>query len=668
LVVAERDLGARWTATAWPFAAERGHERYGQQLSGAELVGEFLKYVGAEVIFGIPGGASLPLNDAFTRLHAADGVRYVLTAHEQGAAFEAEGYAAASGRVGFCTGTSGPGATNLVTGLADAYRDSRPVFAITGNTATTAEPEAFQAIDIVGITHGRATKASYRPERPELVQAALVRAYHTAVTGRPGSVLIDLPRDVQVGRAEMRRWEELLADFDWSAPAGDGTGLAEAARLLASAERPLIYAGHGVALAGAASELRELSHLLGAPVATTVHGLGLLAADDPLNLGMIGMHGTIPANLAPYLADVVVALGARFDDRVVGAKPEQFAPTARVVHVDVDAGQLNRVRAVDLAVHADAGVALRALLEHARRSPPVDRSGWLAELVEVGQAMPIQSYDVPDSDELSHEFVYGEMARQLAAAAVPDVVATFDVGTHQMKGAQWFPVSRPRSFVTSGGMGSMGCALPMAVGAALARPAATVVAAVGDGGFVMSSHELDTIGGYGVPVKVLLFDDAHLGMVTNWHGLFFGGRKLTSDRRRGRETAPADLVALRALGAELAGAPSVEDAVDALTGAVASLAASEGHQFALTAASYGIPAERVQTKEQLRAAVARAIGTPGPYLIHVVLPRPNQVYPLMQPGTSPQEIVWRESEPGSGVPVRARERFDYETRRLRPEG
>ncbi|HEY3111866.1 MAG TPA: thiamine pyrophosphate-dependent enzyme [Chloroflexota bacterium] len=667
MVVAERDLEARQALAERHFAAARGHERYGQALSGAELVGEFLKYVGADLIFGIPGGASLPLNDAFTRLHVEDGVRYVLTGHEQGAAFEAEGYAAASGRVGFCTGTSGPGATNLITGLADAYRDSRPVFAITGNTATTAEPEAFQAIDIVGITDGKATKLSCRPERPEQVQAALVRAYHAAVTGRPGAVLVDLPRDVQVGRAEMRPWEELLAELDWERPAGDRAGLAEAARLLASAERPLLYAGHGVALAGAASELRELSHRLGAPVATTVHGLGLMPADDPLNLGMLGMHGTIAANLAPYLADVVVALGARFDDRVVGARPAQFAPSARVVHVDVDARQLNRVRAVDLAVHADVGVALRSLLDELAAAPSLDRSGWLAQLDEVRRAMPIQSYDAPESDELSHEFVYTEMARQLRAAEAADVVATFDVGTHQMKGAQWFPVSRPRSFVTSGGMGSMGCALPMAVGAALARPAATVVASVGDGGFVMSSHELDTIGGYGIPVKVLLFDDAHLGMVTNWHGLFFGGRKLTSDRRRGRETAPADLVGLRALGAELAGALSVDDAVDALAGAVASLAADEGHQFALTAASYGIPAERVQTKAQLRAAVRRALAIPGPYLIHVVLPRQNQVYPLMQPGTSPQEIVWRESAPGSGVPVYARERFDYQGRRLRPE-
>jgi acetolactate synthase-1/2/3 large subunit len=215
-------------------------------------------------------------------------------------------------------------------------------------------------------------------------------------------------------------------------------------------------------------------------------------------------------------------------------------------------------------------------------------------------------------------------------------------------------------------MGSMGCALPMAVGAALARPDATVVAAVGDGGFVMSSHELDTIGGYRVPVKVLLFEDAHLGMVANWHGLFFSGRKLTSDRRRGRETAPADLAALRALGARLAAAPSVDDAVDALARAAAGLATGEGHQFALAAAAYGIPAERVQTKAQLAAAVARALATPGPYLIHAVLPRQNQVYPLMQPGTSPQDIVWRESEPGSGVPVHARERFDYQAGRRRP--
>ncbi len=693
MVVAQREL------------ARRGCERYGEALSGAQLVGEFLKYVGAEVIFGIPGGASLPLNDAFTALHVDSAVRYVLTGHEQGAAFEAEGYAAASGRVGFCTGTSGPGATNLITGLADAYRDSRPVFAITGNTATTAEPEAFQAIDIVGITDGKATKLSLRPERPEEVQRALVRAYHAAVTGRQGAVLVDLPRDVQVGKAPMRPWEELFDQYDCTPPgalrlppSGDGRGpgedvaqgnwlqphplpiprphadppsegeettLVRAARLLARAERPVIYAGHGVVAAGATRELRELAHLLGAPVVTTVHGLGLLPADDPLNLGMVGMHGTIVANVAPYLADVVVALGARFDDRVVGAKPEQFAPNARVVHVDVDARQLNRVRRVDLAVHADARIALRTFLETALLEPRVDRRAWLARLDEVRRAMPIQSYDDPASDELSHEAVYGELARALREAEVEDLVATFDVGTHQMKGAQWFPVSQPRSFITSGGMGSMGCALPMAVGAAHARPGATVIACVGDGGFVMSSHELDTIGGYGVPVKVFLFDDAHLGMVTNWHGLFFGGRKLTSDRRRGRAAEPADLASLRALGGQLAASPSVADAVDALAAGVAEVARNEGHQFALTAASYGIPAERVQTKDQLRAAVRRALATPGPYLVHLVLPRHNQVYPLMQPGTTPQDIVWRETYPGSGEAVYARDRFDYGAGKLR---
>ena len=274
---------------------------------------------------------------------------------------------------------------------------------------------------------------------------------------------------------------------------------------------------------------------------------------------MLGMHGTIPANVAPYLADLVVALGARFDDRVVGAKPQQFAPTARVVHVDVDASQLNRVRTVDLAVHADVGLALRTSAR-ARAARAGGRSEQLARAARrgpPGHADP-ELRRARERRAQPRVRVRGDGA-PARAAAVPDVVATFDVGTHQMKGAQWFPVSRPRSFVTSGGMGSMGCALPMAVGAALARPAATVVAAVGDGGFVMSSHELDTIGGYGIPVKVLLFDDAHLGMVTNWHGLFFGGRKLTSDRRRGRETAPADLVGLRALGAELAGAPSVDE-------------------------------------------------------------------------------------------------------------
>ena len=467
-------------------AVHHGRAHYGETLSGSALTVEFMKLVGVDVIFGIPGGASLPLSDALTHGHVEGAFRYVLTGHEQGAAFEAEGYAEASGRTGFCTATSGPGATNLITGLADAFRDSRPVFALTGNAASTAEPEAFQALDIVGITDGKATKASFQARRPEEVQAMLVRAYHAAVTGRPGSVLVDLPKDVQSGKTEMRPWEELIAAHDWRAPEGDEAALYATVRLLAGAERPVLYVGHGAALSGALEEVQTLARRYSIPVATTVHGLGTLPADDPLNLGMIGMHGTVVANMAPYLSDVTVALGARFDDRVVGGKPAHFAPHARIVHVDVDQHQLNRVRSADIAVHADVKLALRrmlAIFEELRQDlPRPDRRPWLEHLHEIQRAMPLPSYDRPEQEALTHEFVYGEVAAALRARAVSDVVTTFDVGTHQMKGAQWFPVSQPRSFITSGGMGSMGCALPMAVGASFARPGATVLAAVGDGG------------------------------------------------------------------------------------------------------------------------------------------------------------------------------------------
>jgi acetolactate synthase-1/2/3 large subunit len=643
-----------------------GRARYGQLLSGGELVAEFMKFAGAEVIFGIPGGASLPLNDSLTAGHLEGAFRYVLTGHEQGAAFEAEGYAAASGRVGFCTATSGPGATNLITGLADAYRDSRPVMAFTGNTATTAEPEAFQAIDIVAITDRKATKVSFRPQRVEEVQGMLVAAYHAAVTGRPGAVLVDLPKDVQVNRAPMRPWEELVAEYDWSAPEADEEALLAAAELLATAARPVLYAGHGVILSGAAPEVRELSRLLDAPVATTVHGLGIMAAGDRLNLGMLGMHGTPVANLAPHLADVVVALGARFDDRVVGARPERFAPRARVIHVDVDRYQLNRVRQADVAIQGDVKEVVCRLLELVRRWPRPDHAPWLAQLDEIAKTMPMVSYDQPDGEHLSHEFVYGELAAALKAGGVQDVITTFDVGTHQMKGAQWFPVSRPRSFITSGGMGSMACAIPMAVGAWFSRPEATVVACVGDGGFVMSSHELDTIGGYGLPIKIILFDDSALGMVTNWHHLFFGGRWLTSDRRRGRPVEAPDLDSIRAsLQRRVAGATTADELVAAVSAATTELAESEWPLFTATAAAYGIPAERVHTKAQCREAVRRALATPGPYLIQVMLPRQVQVYPLIEPGTTPQDLICRETAPGSGVRVYAREYFDFEAGRLR---
>ena len=645
--------------------AHEGRGRHGQELSGGEMVVEFMRLVGVEVIFGIPGGASLPLTDALTAGHMVGAFRYLLTGHEQGAGFEAEGYAEASGRCGFCTATSGPGATNLITALADATRDSRPIFALTGNTATTAEPEAFQALDIVAITHGRATKASYRPERAGEVQLALVRAYHTVMTGRPGAVLVDLPKDVQSGRATLQPWEDLLGLFDWAPVAPDAGAIAALAALLAGAERPVLYAGHGVALSGAWEELRELSRRLDVPVVTTVHGLGLLPADEPRNLGMVGMHGSMAANLAPYLADVVVALGARFDDRVVGARPEAFAPRARLAHIDADPAQLNRVRGVELAIHADVRLALRALLDATTGVQRGDRAGWLAELAAIAGAMPIQSYDDPGGSELSHEWVYAEAARALDASGATDVVATFDVGTHQMKGAQWFRARQPRSWISSGGMGSMGCALPMAVGAHLARPGARVLACCGDGGFVMSSHELDTIGAYRLPVIVLLFDDSALGMVGNWHGLYFGGRNLTSDRRRGRGRGVVDITELKArLAAAVDAAETADDLTAALCDATTRLAEGEWPLFAATAAGYGIPASRVHTKAQFAEAMGRAMASSGPSLIQVMLPRQAQVYPLMEPGTTPQEMVWRESSPGSGEQVYARERFDYERRLL----
>lgn len=650
---------------------QNGRGRYGETLSGSAIVAEFLKFVGVDVVFGIPGGASLPLNDALTHGHAEGAFRYVLTGHEQGAAFEAEGYAEASGRVGFCTATSGPGATNLITALADAFRDSRPVVALTGNTATTDEPEAFQALDIVGITDQKATKASYRPRRPEEVQDVLVRAYHTAVTGRPGAVLVDLPKDVQSKAATMRPWEEIISTFDWSTPRASPAQLEDAVSRLAAAKRPLLYVGHGAVLAGARDAVEELSHRWGIPVAPTVHALGVLPSDDPLNLGMIGMYGTVVANLAAHRADVILAVGARFDDRVVTARPHLWATDATIIHVDADAAQLNRVRSVDVAIHGDAGVVLRQIRTALEgrlddRAARQDRAEWLDELAAVRRAMPLSSYDRPESDQLSHEYVYAVIALVLRARAVADVVATFDVGTHQMKGAQWFPVDHPRSFITSGGMGSMGCALPLAVGAAMARPDATVIACAGDGGFVMSSHELDTIGGYGVPVKIVLFDDAHLGMVTNWHGLFFEGRKLTSDRRRDRERVPVDVVRLKQqLHDALDRAETSDDLARVVGEASRRLAGDEWPAFALTAASFGIAAERVHTKDQLRGAVERMLAADGPYLLHVELAEPSPVYPLVPPGATPRDLLWRETFPGSGQAVKVSELYDFERGRLR---
>lgn len=645
-----------------------GTGRYGESLSGSALVVEFMRLTGTEYIFGIPGGASLPINDALTHAQVDGHFQYILTGHEQGAAFEAEGYAAATGRAGWCTGTSGPGATNLITGLADAFRDSRPVIALTGNTATTAEPEAFQAIDIVGITHGKATKASFRPERAEDVQPMLVAAYHAAVTGRPGSVLVDFPKDIQIKPSTMRPWEEFIARHDWSAPVASDAEIDRLADLLATAERPVLYCGHGAVIDDASEDIRALSERLNLPVITTVHALGTLATDDARNFGMIGMHGQVVANIAPHLADLVINLGARFDDRVVGARPAEFAARATLVHVDVDAYQLNRVRVVDLPIHAGVRDTVRRVAARLVGREIANRDAWLARLADLRDALPIATYDDPETETLSHEWVYAEAATAVRDAGrdLAEVVATFDVGTHQMKGAQRFPAARPRSWISSGGMGSMACALPMAVGAAYGRPDATVIACVGDGGFVMSSHELDTIGAYQVPVKILLFDDAALGMVTNWHGLFFQGRDMTSERRRGRTVEAVDVQAFKdQLISMVSDALTADDLANALASVTNELAHKEWPLFSVTAAGYGIPSERVHSKAQFREAVRRMFETEGPYLVQVMLPNKNQVYPLMEPGTTPQDLVWRESAPGSGERVYVKDVFDYATGTLK---
>ena len=648
-----------------------GTTRYGESLSGSTLLVEFMRLAGAEFIFGIPGGASLPINDALTHAHIDGQFTYVLTGHEQGAAFEAEGYAAATGRAGWCTGTSGPGATNLITGLADAFRDSRPVIAITGNTATTAEPEAFQAIDIVGITQGKVTKASFRPERGEDVQPMLVAAYHAAMTGRPGSILVDFPKDVQIKPSTMRPWEEFIARHDWASPLATDEAIDHLADLLATAERPVLFCGHGTVIDDATEVVRDLCARLDVPVVTTVHALGILPTDDPRNLGMLGMHGQVVANLAPHLADLVVNLGARFDDRVVGARPAEFAAHATLVHVDVDAAQLNRVRTVDLPIHAGVRDTLRRVLDRLEGRTIACHAAWRARLDDLRTSLPLASYDDPETSTLSHEWVYAETATAITEAgrALAEVIATFDVGTHQMKGAQWFPAARPRSWISSGGMGSMACALPLAVGAAHGRPDATVIACVGDGGFVMSSHELDTIGAYQVPVKILLFDDAALGMVTNWHGLFFEGRDMTSERRRGRSVAHVDVEAFKAMIlAQVSEATTADDLANALAHATTELAHKEWPLFAVTSAGYGIPSERVHDKEQFRAAVRRMFDADGPYLVQVMLPTKNHVYPLIEPGSTPQDLIWRESSPGSGTRVYVKDVFDYETGQMRDGG
>jgi acetolactate synthase-1/2/3 large subunit len=490
-----------------------------EQLTGAQSLVRSLEEVGAEVVFGIPGGAILP---AYDPLYDSTRVRHILVRHEQGAGHAAEGYAQATGRVGVCMATSGPGATNLVTPIADAYMDSVPIVAITGQVGRPfIGTDAFQEADISGITLP-ITKHNFLVQSPEEIPQAIAEAFHIASTGRPGPVLVDLPKDV-LQAATTFAWPPRI-DLPGYRPVArpHGKQLREAARLIAEAQRPVLYVGGGVLKARASQELRELAELTGIPIVTTLMARGAFPDSHRQHLGMPGMHGSVAAVTALQKSDLLIALGTRFDDRVTG-RLDTFAPEATVIHADIDPAEIGKNRVADVPIVGDVRDVLFELIpavsqEYAagRRA---DLTGWWRQLDHWRSTYPL-GYDEPTDGSLSPQYVI----ERLGKIAGPDTIFASGVGQHQMWASQFISYENPYTWLNSGGAGTMGYSVPAAMGAKVGRPDALVWAIDGDGCFQMTNQELATCAIEGIPIKVAVINNGSLGMVRQWQTLLYEQR------------------------------------------------------------------------------------------------------------------------------------------------
>jgi acetolactate synthase-1/2/3 large subunit len=489
------------------------------QLTGAQALVRSLEQQGVDVVFGLPGGAILPAYDPLR----SSSLRHVLVRHEQGAGHAAEGYAWATGRTGVCIVTSGPGATNLVTALADAYMDSVPVVAITGQVPSAMiGSDAFQEADITGITLP-VTKHNELVTDAERIPAAIAEAFHVASTGRPGPVLVDIPKDVLQSPMTWGDWPPAMELPGYRLPGRpDPEQIREAARLLRQARRPVLYVGGGVIKAGGHAELLALAELARAPVTTTLMARGAFPDPHPLALGMPGMHGCYTAVAALQEADLLVALGARFDDRVTGRLAD-FAPRAKVVHADIDPAEIGKNRHPDVPIVGDVRATLAGLTESlaaliAEDGPP-DTGAWLRGIDDWKRRFPLRYTQEADGPLKPQHVV-----ERLSALTGGEAVVVAGVGQHQMHAAQHFSFTRPRSWINSGGLGTMGFAVPAAMGAQVGRPGETVVAIDGDGCFQMTAQELATCAIEHLPIKVLIFNNGFLGMVRQWQELFYEER------------------------------------------------------------------------------------------------------------------------------------------------
>ena len=500
-----------------------------ESLTGAQSLVRSLENVGAEVVFGIPGGAILP---AYDPIFDSKKLRHILVRHEQGAGHAAEGYAQATGRVGVCLATSGPGATNLVTPIADAYMDSVPLVAITGQVPSAAiGTDAFQEADIVGITMP-ITKHNFLVQHADDIPRTIAEAFHLASTGRPGPVLVDLPKDILQAQGSFS-WPPVL-DLPGYRPTTrpHAKQVREAARLMAGASRPVLYVGGGVLKARAAAELAALAELTGIPVVTTLMARGAFPDSHRQHLGMPGMHGTVAAVTALQKADLLICLGARFDDRVTG-KLDSFAPGAAIIHADIDPAEISKNRTADVPIVGDCRETIAELVPALRElyaaGNRADLTGWWKQVDGWRETYPL-GYEEPTDGSLAPQHVITRIGQIVG----PEAIYVSGVGQHQMWASQFISYENPYTWLNSGGAGTMGYAVPAAMGAKVGRPEATVWAIDGDGCFQMTNQELVTCAIEGIPIKVAIINNGNLGMVRQWQTLFYGSRyshtKLDSKR------------------------------------------------------------------------------------------------------------------------------------------
>ncbi|MCE7798226.1 biosynthetic-type acetolactate synthase large subunit [Sphingobium sufflavum] len=561
--------------------------------SGADILVQCLVDLGVDTVFGYPGGAVLPIYDA---IYNHPTIKHILVRHEQGATHMAEGYARSTGKPGVVLVTSGPGATNAVTGITDALMDSIPMIVITGQVPTQLiGTDAFQEADTVGITR-HCSKHNYLVKDPGRLAPVVHEAFHIATTGRPGPVVIDIPKNVQIATAPYTRPEGFEHQSYRPASAPDAVAIDAAVEMILKADRPILYTGGGVINSGpeAATLLRELAHRTGAPVTSTLMGLGAFPATDPSWLGMLGMHGTYEANLAMNQADLIVCLGARFDDRVTG-RLDAFAPHSQKIHVDIDRSSVNKTVAVDLPVIADVGRAMAAIIAglDARGYTKPDLSEWWAR-IDGWRAKNSLGYD-DGATEIMPQRAIADLYKATLATG-KDTIITTEVGQHQMWAAQHFGFDAPNKWLTSGGLGTMGYGFPAAIGAQVANPDSLVICIAGDASIQMNIQELGTATQYRLPVKIFILNNEYMGMVRQWQELTYESRYSNSY------------------------SDSLPD-------------------FVKLAEAYGWTGIRIEGPQELEAGIRQMIETPGPVLVDCRVAKLSNCFPMIPSGAAHTEML-----------------------------